>query len=620
MKPILTVTPPAGGRFRVNSSDYNEARAYYMKRRKRILIIFYEMYVASIANDLKIHVWPSGQLVHTYKSGTQGCLKSISWSKDGSWLVLVPNKGAAEIISVRDNIKNLHSIQDIQQPTCAVFQNTTKRNIALGTTTGMVLIYDIKSKNIRKHFPRAPSAIFKIEYCAKDSFLATACENGETLLYNSVTHNLSASYKLPNSKTVSALCCHPSRRNLIGAGSHEGVVGVWDIHTNKLMYHNQAHAATVTDLTFSPLRGDLIVTTGFDRKLAFFDMTQKVPLLQTILERSPTAVDFCPDGVGIAVALQDGTINAYDTRQLNEALYSFKGHSTLIKQITFQKKVFENNSVDYTFSNDSNDSPDEISTLRVGETSRQSYDSLGHMFCGDVLPDIPEVPTDMCSDLDDGDSFIDAIGLNSNNATANSARESIPSISEGIRKVSQMLENSARNSSSNKSKVEAIVQFQDVQRRTSDIFLSNKISSQSCNPLDAIKAQSTPKLTIEGKCPNIVASPKVSILPNENTLTIDVLELQKMIQTVARQEIKEELQIFHQQMKYEFMDMLAQTRRHFLDLQMSIVKEFIQLESSLSKLKDMYNENGFGDDCLMKENIKLRKRLAALRDDMPFSD
>ncbi|KRT78300.1 translation initiation factor eIF2A [Oryctes borbonicus] len=565
------------------------------------------MYIASIANDLKIHVWPSGQLVHTYKSSAQGCLKSISWSKDGSWLVLVPNKGAAEIISVRDNIKHLHFIQDIQQPTCAVFQNTTKRNIALGTTTGMVLIYDIKSRNIRKHFPRAPSTIFKVEYCAKDSFLAAACENGEILLYNSVTYNLSASYKLPNSKTVSALCCHPSRRNLIGAGSHEGIVGVWDIHTNKLICHNQAHAATVTDITFSPIRGDLIATIGYDRKLAFYDMSQKVSHVQTILEKSPTAVDFCPDGIGIAVALQDGTINAYDTRQLNEPLYSFKGHNTLIKQIIFQKKFFENNSVDYAFSNDSNDSPEEVSTPRAAETSRQSIDSIGHMFCGDVLPDIPEVQTEVFSDLDAGDSFIDAIGLNSNNATANSARDSLPSISEGIKKVSQILEDSTRPSSLSKSRPESITQFQDVQRRISDTILPNKVIFQSYNPLDTIKAQSTPKLTIDGKCPNIEISPTVPILAKENNLRVDASEHEKMIQTIVRQEIKTELQIFHQQIKYELMDVAAQMRRHMLDLHMSIIKEFVQMESALNKLKDMYNENAFGDDCLVKDNIAWRK-------------
>ncbi|KAI4467733.1 protein nedd1 [Holotrichia oblita] len=571
------------------------------------------MYIASIANDLKIHVWPSGQLVHTYKSSSQGCVKSISWSKDGSWLVLVPNKGHAEIISVRDHIKHLHSIHDIQQPTCAAFQNMTKRNIALGTTTGMVLIYDVKSKVIKKHFPRASSTIFKIEYCATDSFLATACENGETLLYNSITYNLSASYKLPNSKTVSAICCHPTQRNFIAAGSHEGIVGIWDIHTNKLIYHNQTHAASVTDLTFSPLRNDLIVTAGFDRKLAFYDISQKTSIVQTILEKSPTAVDFCPDGVGIAVALHDGTINAYDTRQLNEALYTFKGHNSQIKQIIFQKKILENNSIDYTFTNDSNGSTDEVPTPRVTETSRQSFDSLGHMFCGDVLPDIPEVPTDVCSDLDGGDSFIDAIGLNSNNATANSARESLPSTSEPTKRILQILEGSTRSSPMHITKAEN--GFQDVQRRSSDTFLPNKTISQ-------LKAQevSTPKHSAEEKCPQITISPIVPSPSNEKVLSVNAHEIEKIVRNAVKEEIQNELQSLSQQMKYEFMDVVAQMRRHFLDLQMSIVKEFVQVESTLSKLRDIYGDNGFGEDFLLQENIRLRRELAALREEAPFSN
>lgn len=578
-----------------------------------IVLLVSDMYIASITNDLKIHVWPSGQLVHTYKPSSQGCIKSISWSKDGSWLVLVPNKGHAEIISVRDNIKHLHSIHDIQQPTCASFQNMTKRNIALGTTTGMVLIYDVKSKNIKKHFPRASSTIFKIEYCATDSFLAAACENGETLLYNGITYNLSASYKLPNSKTVSAMSCHPTQRNFIAAGSHEGIVGIWDIHTNKLIYHNQTHAASVTDLTFSPIRNDLIVTAGFDRKLAFYDISQKTSLVQTILERSPTAVDFCPDGVGIAVALHDGTISAYDTRQLNEALYTFKGHNSQIKQIIFQKKILENNSIDYTFTNDSNGSADEVPTLRVTETSRQSFDSLGHMFCGDVLPDIPEVPTDACSDMDGGDSFIDAIGLNSHNATANSGRESLPSTSEANKRLSQMLENSSRSSPMHITKVDN--SFQDVQRRSSDTFLPSKTISQ-------LKAQevSTPKHSAEEKCPPITISPIVSSPSNEKILNIHAHEFEKIVRNAVRDEIKNEVQSLSQQMKYEFMDVVAQMRRHFLDLQMSIVKEFVQIESTLSKLRDIHGDNGFGEDFLLQENIRLRRELAALRDEAPFSN
>lgn len=583
------------------------------------------MYIASISNDLKLHTWPSGQLNHTYKTSLQGYLKSISWSKEGSWLVLVPSKGPAEIVSVRDNIKLLHTIEDIQQPTCAAFQNTTKRNIALGTNTGIALIYDIKSKNTKKHFPRAPSTLFKVEYCAKDSFLAAACENGETLLYNSVTYNLSASYKLPNSKTVTAMCCHPTRRNLIAAGSQEGVVGVWDIHTSKLIYHTQAHAAAVTDLTFSPLRSDLIITTGYDRKFAFYDMSQRTSLVQSILERSPTAVEFCPDGVGIAVALQDGTINAYDTRQLNEPLYSFKAHNSQIKQLLFQKNVADSNSVDYTFVNDSNDSGDGVRTPGISDTSAQSFESVGHMFCGDVLPDIPEVPTDVGSELDAGDSFIDAIGLNSKNATANSARESLPSMSDGIKKMSHLFESSNRNSPVHKLTTENI-QFQDMQRRSSEAFHSNKGMAHLHTALENVKAQetSTPKSTLGEVYPQITVSPLLHPASSQSALhqaggdsvlNMTVEQFQAILKCTVQEEVATELTKFYNKINYDLMDVIAQMRRHFLDLQMSIIKEFVQLDSRIEKLGEYNVDNSFGEDCLIKENIQLRKELAALRED-----
>lgn len=146
------------------------------------------MYIASISTDVKIHAFATGDLLHTYKTNTQDPVKSISWAKDGYWLVVVPNKGSAELISIKESLKLLHSIQEIQQPTCAVFQNGTKRSVAIGSSIGTVAVYDIKSKQISKHFPRAPSTILKLEYCVSDSFLMAACGNGDLLQYNSRHH------------------------------------------------------------------------------------------------------------------------------------------------------------------------------------------------------------------------------------------------------------------------------------------------------------------------------------------------------------------------------------------------------------------------------------------------
>lgn len=302
------------------------------------------MLIASSSKDVKFHTWPDGNLLHVYKPATskyEGIIKTISWGKDGNWLVLVPTKGLAEVISVKDNLKHLHSVNNVVQPTCATFQNMSKKNMAIGTLTGQVLIYDIKSKKGKKKFPRASSTITKLEYSAKDTHLMATCENGEILLYSSSLGTLSASYKIPNSRTVSCIKCHPKKRSLVSGGSDEGVVAVWDINTNKTKYQLQAHSAPVTDVAFSPIRSDLLISLGLDRKFYFHDIFSKQCCFEFTAEYSLTAVDFYPDGIGLGIASQDGQIFIYDTRNMKEPQKVIQAHQGAVKQLYFQKLLPE---------------------------------------------------------------------------------------------------------------------------------------------------------------------------------------------------------------------------------------------------------------------------------------
>lgn len=109
------------------------------------------MYIASSSTSVKFHSFPEGDLVYNYQPGSKvdGPVRSISWSKDGSWLSVVPTSGLPEIISVRNQLKLIHTIVEVEEPSCTAFQNTTKKFIAFGTKSGQVLIYDVKQKKIK---------------------------------------------------------------------------------------------------------------------------------------------------------------------------------------------------------------------------------------------------------------------------------------------------------------------------------------------------------------------------------------------------------------------------------------------------------------------------------------
>lgn len=311
--------------------------------------------IASTATDLKFHQWPAGDIHQTYvpPNCDKGPIKTISWSKDGCWVVLVPNLGCAEVISIKESVKTLDIIDDVQQPTCAVFQNSTKRFIALGTMTGQMLVYDIKSKGIRSRFPRLNSSISRLDYNSRDTHLAAACSNGDIIVYNSISSNVSSSYRFGDGDTVSALSFHRTKRNLLAAGSQEGVIMTWDIHTNVVQCQAQPHQAPISDTAFSPLRADLLASGGLDRKFSFYDLLSKKCILEVEVSNAITALDYSSCGMFLGIGSQNGMIVIYDTRNFKKPVSTFHAHDgRRVHNVSFQKSgALRNetvNTVDFT--------------------------------------------------------------------------------------------------------------------------------------------------------------------------------------------------------------------------------------------------------------------------------
>lgn len=230
----------------------------------KVMNLFPVMYLASASNNFKCHEFSSGEIIHNYQPGTkvEGPIRSISWSRDGNWLALVPWSGMTEVLSVRDNLKLLKTVPDVEEPSCARFPNTTKKNICLGTKNGLVLVYDIKTRNITKRFERHNSRITLLEYTVKDTNIVAGSENGEVFVFSNVTNSPPSVIKVPRSKTITCLKTSAVKRNLVLGGSNEGVVVLWDINIGRPKFVVDAHVAAVNAVAFSPTHADLIVSTG----------------------------------------------------------------------------------------------------------------------------------------------------------------------------------------------------------------------------------------------------------------------------------------------------------------------------------------------------------------------
>lgn len=548
------------------------------------------MRLASCSTVLKVHDWPDGDLVSNYEPSTkyEGAIRSMSWSKDGMWMIIVPISGIPEVVSIKDQQpKQLIAIKDFHS-TCAAFQNTIKKTVVLGTSMKEVLVYDIKSKQVRKQYDAGSSMINHVEYTAKDSHIAAGCENGEIHLYSNTVNKLSLTCKIPKSTCCTSLRCHATKRNHILGGSYEGIVAFFDTNVGKVIYTNQAHVAAVSGLTFSPLSNDLIASTGLDRRLVFHDVSTKARVAEIIVENTGTSVDFAPDGFGVAVACNNGSIYVYDARKLGAPLNRFEAHTARINSVLFQKRD-EGTSSSFSLQAEENvtapesDFQDANASSKTGESFSYSIE----MFSNQSLPKTVEEK----STQEAGDSFMAALGLN----MTDSKNASIASKSSTTSTVVMTNEN-----------------------KPVDKSLSNLLKPGiSSTPKYILETQAGPGFSpvISGSMQNQSNNNTVSVKP---IIGVSAEEIRQIVHT----EVNECLNKYKKEISLELYDVVSQMRRNFLDLHMSIVKESVHMENNLNRLTQelLVEDPCYSENMLIQENYRLRKEVMMLKEKLEKSD
>lgn len=540
------------------------------------------MSIASTSTSVKIHDLPSGNVVHNYQPGTKvdGAIRSISWSKDGNWLGLVPHTGFAEIISVKDHLKLLHTVQCIENPSCISFQNTTKKKIALGLRDGLVLIYDIKTKNVQKRFSRVTSAVNKIAFTAKDDHLVAACENGKAYLYSNVSNNLSATFKIPRSQTISALCTNPIKRSYIAAGSDEGVVAIWDLTTSKNKFYIGSHRAPVTAVAFSPTNSDLVVSTGMDRQFCFYDLGSNKCIGNIFVENSMTAADFSPEGNYVVMASQKGNIYMYDPRKLQEPCYSFLGHNSRIEHVAFRKGDVSENSFSMGESS--------IPTTTSPKSAQPSFEFSG------VSTPSSEATFKQRVSLDEEDSFMKDLGL-CQSAEISKTQESLLKKSLLNACSSFASNNTPLNTKSGHSTSTPVYVVPELSHSESPIVVGDQPTSKTkFEPLEKIVEASFKQ--------------EVKIMSRKNTKDFEELMKEEM------KDLRSEMNDLKNEMKYNTNLVLYQGRQSYLDLVMCMVKQNLKTEENFAAIQN----NVVNTDPLVQENGLLRERIQLLEEELAY--
>lgn len=366
------------------------------------------MYIASASNVVNFHDFPSNQLIYTYQpiSKNEDTCRSLSWTKDGLWLAVVPNSGHAQIVTLKGQCKLIHTINVASEPTCASFQTLTKRNVIVGTQDGQVLLYDVKTKSIKGRYPRTSSSITHVGYTAKDSHCYVGCCNGEVLLYNHTSKSLSSTFRVPKSSTLTALKPHPQKRNYLIASSTEGIVCVWDLNVNRVKFQSNAHGAPITSVIFSPVNSSLAISSALDREVYVYDIETKKRVSKVTVENSIASLDFSQDALYIAMGALNGKIYIYDTRKLQHPVHSYKAHESSVKHLLYQNCQENSRTSSDHLLNVSED----VAKTETCDANTTKDDSVI------LVPEFQEASLSSDSEankpsVEDGDSFLNALGL-----------------------------------------------------------------------------------------------------------------------------------------------------------------------------------------------------------------
>lgn len=247
--------------------------------------------------------------------------------------------GRIEILSVSDDgVQCLQCVPE-EESTAAAFHRGGHRQVAVGCRSGRMFIWDTKFKHIIKSFTNAPSAVKILDFNCKNKYLAAGLESGETVICNVMTNTQIGVIKVPFSNKVSALRFHPECRSVLALASDEGCILLRDLDNGKnRLFFKDAHNSVISDVEFSRINGNVMVSCGFDKKMHMYDlkMEQIVNTIET--ESALTCVDVNDEGL-VALGNKKGEVLIYDLRNFSAPVILIGANKWGINKVAFRPEV-----------------------------------------------------------------------------------------------------------------------------------------------------------------------------------------------------------------------------------------------------------------------------------------
>ncbi|XP_048585138.1 protein NEDD1 [Nematostella vectensis] len=299
--------------------------------------------LASAGNDIKIWELPGLHALTSLTPHSQP-VTSICWSGNNQSLASVSSDKVV-LTYLKGGINRSTDFVVGDGHTCAAF-NSTSRYLLLGGKTKTLTAWDVRSKSVKKTYKDHKDTVSCLQFNWNDTSIASGSVDGNILLHNVVTAQVSQPLRQPKTQAIRGLQFSHFKKALLASVSDDGASNLWDTNSRKLVtsFVNE-HKAPATALAFSPANEMLLTSVGLDKKIVFYDVQGKKPVKVITADGPLTAVDFLDDGVTLVVGTTRGKVCVYDLRSGSSPINTQAAHMSSVQCLRFQNSSSKSDSM-----------------------------------------------------------------------------------------------------------------------------------------------------------------------------------------------------------------------------------------------------------------------------------
>ena len=134
----------------------------------------------------------------------------------------------------------------------------------------------------------------------------------------------------PAKSLITAVAWAPTNTSL-AVGSKSGLIRPWDVETNRVVRDLRAHTRQVQALSFN---GFMLSSGSRDTFLKHWDVRMPLPVTSHACKSAVCGVKWSPDGVQVAVGLNQNEHIVWDRRNLTKPLWQHK-HKAAVKALAW---------------------------------------------------------------------------------------------------------------------------------------------------------------------------------------------------------------------------------------------------------------------------------------------